>query len=96
MSTTTTTTKSKFSLSAFLMDLAEIGPIIIQGVMSLKNEVTGVSKTQLASDSAKLALGVTTALAANDPTVTADAQAASSIIDSVVQSVATSTNQVVQ
>jgi hypothetical protein len=96
MSTTMTTTKSKFSLSAFLMDLAEIGPIIIQGVMSLKNEVTGVSKTQLASDSAKLALGVTTALAANDPTVTADAQAASSIIDSVVQSVATSTNQVVQ
>lgn len=82
-----------FNLTTFLSDLASIGPAIIGGVLALKNEVSGVSKTQLASDSAKLALGITTALGHSDPTVVAAAQSASSIIDTIVASIGTATNQ---
>lgn len=82
-----------FNLKTFLLDLAAIGPDVIVGVLSIKNEVANVSKTQLASDSAKLALGVTAALGHDDPAVVEAAQTAASIIDSVVQSIGVATNQ---
>lgn len=83
----------KFNLQTFFLDLASIAPGLITGVLALKNETGSVSKTQLASDSTKLALGVTAALGHSDPDVVNDATAASTIIDTVVQSIATATNQ---
>jgi hypothetical protein len=82
-----------FNLETFLLDLTEIGPAVIGGVLALKNETPGVSKTQLASDSAKLALGITTALSQNDPVVLAAANQANSIIESIVKTIAASTQQ---
>lgn len=85
--------KMKFNLATFLLDLAQIAPPLIAGILALKNEVPGVSRTQLASDSLKLATGVTAALGHNDAAVVSDAQGASSIIDSVIQTIAKSTEQ---
>jgi len=86
----------KFNLGTFLTDLAENGPSIFAGIMAIKNEVPTQSKTQVASDSAKLAFGVTAALSHNDPTVVADATAASTILDAVIGTIAQHTGQTVQ
>ena len=78
----------KFSLKQFFLDLAEIGPAIVSGILNLKNEATHASKTQLAKDSLSLATGIGVALTSQDVDQQADAQAASQIVGSVIDAVA--------
>ena len=77
-----------FNLKAFFLDLAEIAPSLIVGVLNLKNEVGSTSKIQLATDSLTLATGVAEALTSNDSVVQGDAQVASAVISNVIQAVA--------
>jgi hypothetical protein len=81
----------KFNLKAFFLDLAEIAPSLIIGVINLKNEVGSTSKIQLATDSLTLATGVAEALTSNDPMVQGDAQVASAVVSNVIQAVASVT-----
>jgi len=80
-----------FSFKVFLEDLAIIGPSLISGVLSLKNETGSVSKIQLANDSLNLATGVATALTSQDVGEQAEAQAAAQVTQAVINSVATAT-----
>ncbi|HEX3643302.1 MAG TPA: hypothetical protein VHV10_18610 [Ktedonobacteraceae bacterium] len=82
-----------FNLKAFLLDIIEIAPALVSSVLQLKNETPGVSKTQLAADSLRLATGVSHALTSNDPVVQTEAAAASIIVDSIVHTVAKTTGQ---
>ena len=81
----------KFNLKAFFLDLAEIAPSLIVGILNLKNEVGSTSKIQLATDSLTLATGVAEALTSNDPVVQGDAQVASAVVSNVIQAVASVT-----
>ena len=78
----------KFNLKAFLLDLAEIGPSLLAGIFSLKNEASHATKIQLATDSLSLATGVATALTSTNSNEQADAQAASAIAQNVIDVVA--------
>lgn len=79
-----------FSFKVFLLDLAEIGPGLISGVLNLKNETGSVSKVQLATDSLNLATGIATALTSQNPDEQAEAQAASQVTQAVITAVASS------
>ena len=85
-----------FNLTTFIIDFVEIAPSLVSGVLQLKNETGSVSKTQLASDALHTATGIASALTSSNPTVQAEAQAASSIVNSFVQAVANATKQSVQ